>query len=220
VAWGRLPVLSQRFPARHRRLAGTPAVRGELSLALRDGLGHLAAPLRARTDLGRNGVNHEGLANAKPIRARRRLAALPSPVAGAAVGLASNPGHLAQLGLPRPCPQQEPWPVTVLVAQARVCGIGDDIDQAIEQGRVIEHGLGGVAAFEDDATSLPDGVDGSGEVAQQVAGPGGQLTLGVSDEQVEVVGHDAKTEEVDTGVGLLGTCEPLEDGLVDGGFGA
>ena len=110
--------------------------------------------------------------------------------------------------------------MTALVAQARVDGIGDDIDQTIEQGRVIEHGLGGVAAREDDAASLPDGVDGSGEVAKEVAGPSGKLTLGVSHEQVEVVGHDAEAKEADTGVGVLGPCEPLEDGLVDGGFGA
>ena len=109
--------------------------------------------------------------------------------------------------------------MATLVAQAGIDGIGDDIGQAIEQGRVVEHGLGGVAPLEDDATSLPDGVDGSGKVAKQVAGPGGQLTLGVSHEQVEVVGHDADDKQADSGVDALRAGEPLKNSVIELGVG-
>ena len=87
--------------------------------------------------------------------------------------------------------------------------------------RIVEYWRGGVAPLEDHSTApLPNFIDASRQVAQEVAGPTGELAQRIVNHEMEMVGHHGDRMDEDLGVVSLCSSKPLEHRLVDRGFRA
>lgn len=159
-------------------------------------------------------MNNERFLGAILIRVGRFSTAMPRPVAGAAITISTDPGDLPQLRSVRPSPEYYSRPITARVTETRGYRIRDDVDQSIQEGSVIEYRLCGVATLKEGAVSPADGIDGPGKVSEEVTGPCRQLATGVSEEEMEVIGHHADAEEVNTRLSFLRPRKPFEDRLV------
>jgi len=99
-------------------------------------------------------------------------------------------------------------------------GIRDRVDEAIDERLVIQDGLRRVASLETGSGASSESIDGPGEVAEEVAGPGSELTFLVVHHEVEMIRQDAYGEDAEVGELVLGAGEPLEDGEVEFRVGA
>jgi len=115
--------------------------------------------------------------------------------------------------------EHDAGPLVGPATEPRRDGVGDRVDEAIDERLVIQDGLRRVASLEAGTTALSESIDGSGEVAEEVAGPGSELTGLVVHDEVEVIRHDAYGEDAEFGELELGAGKPLEDGEVEVGVG-
>ena len=201
--------MREHFIASHRRPSGARAFGCKLLLPCFDRLGRSAA---------RKWLEHKRAGSPEQLWSGRSFPPLLRPVARAPVEPAIDPGHLALLEFFPCCPQHDAGPLAADLTQARLYGVGDDINQAIEEGGIVEHWLGGVAPLEGHTAPLPDSIDGSCEVAKEIAGPAGELAPRIAYEKMEMIGHRAERMDLEVGVLLLRPSQPLEYRLVEGGF--
>jgi hypothetical protein len=212
-AWSRVPALCEHLLPSESPPSSTPPLLGEIALSRSD---RREDSFSLPSGMGRGeGTDPQGPLHAEADILGRPLAAQPGSESCEAILVAVDPGHRDLLGLPFRGKQNHSRPVSRPLAEAGLDGVGHDVDEAVDQGIVIEYGFGRVAAFETRTAALPDAVDGSGEVAEEEARPGGELSVFISHDEVEVIGHDAAGENSQAGEVLLGASEPFQNGFVE-----
>jgi hypothetical protein len=163
---------------------------------------------------GSQGINNQAALNREAAASWRRFAVEKSAHSPKAGLLAVNPRHRDLLWTARR-PQYNAGPVFRALAETRTDRIGNYVNDAIEEGFMVENRLGGIAAFEEGASALANSVDRSGQVPKEVARPGGENPSFVAHNQVQMVGHHTDGEQPNLRIALLSPREPLEDRIAE-----
>ena len=208
----RVPALSEHLLPSENLLSRPPPLLCEIALSRSD---RREDSFSLLSGIGRGeGTNSQASLHAEGGILGRPLAAQPGSESSEAVFIAVDPGHGDLLRLPVRGNQHHSRPVSRALAEAGLDRVGHDVDETIDQRLVVEDGFGRVAAFETRSAAFSDAVDGSGEVAEEEARPGGELCFFISHDEVQMVGHDAEGEDSQAGEVLLRASEPFQHGLV------
>ena len=208
----RVPALSKHLLPSENLLSRPPPLLREIALSRCD---RREDSFSLPSGIGRGkGTDPQASLHAEGGILGRPLTAKPGSESCEAGCVAVDPGHGDLLGLPFRGKQNHSRPVSRALAEAGLDRVGHDVDEAVDQRLVVEDGFGRVATFETRSAALSDAVDGSGEVAEEEARPGGELSFFISHDEVQMVGHDAEGEDSQAGEVLLRSSEPFQNSLV------